>query len=564
METSRRNFIKIAGAAGVVSGGMASALGEETPAASSQKAGKPPFVTELFLDNDLLEMTPGVSRRLHPAKKHLMNPVVRRETWWEGDFLQPYTTMYDEKEKFFKMWARTGSDHASNYFNGNAAYMTYLTSTDGVKWDRPKLGVLEFGNRRDHNVVFTSDLIAQEDAARPKTQTKFVEQVTAMRPQGKKAFFWSVVKNPKPRNPSEAFIALAIIQNHRRGAHIITSPDGIRWSCASAPFWQTPHDVMGKGDDCLMQIIYDDARQKWVVYRRIIPEFSERMIANESDRDRPLVDRYYRSYARAESDDLREWKNHKFILSMDADDPPDTELYQFSCHKIGQIYVGYMSVFHLGPQTIDVQLATSRDGIQFTRVCRGEAFIPAGTPGYYDCMAMACAQSDPVILNDTGYFYYSAVNVPHSHEGGGELGGCALATFKRDRFASLETGDSDDGLSRVVTKPLTVQHSKLFLNAATWMKGSIRVEALTRDWQPIPGFTASDVREIQGDALNHPVRWKDNADVSQLLGKEVRLKFYMVRSRIYGMTLTDEDRKPGAVENDYRYDKHGDSSPRLI
>src|SRR6185436_6765425 len=117
--------------------------------------------------------------------------------------------------------------------------------------------------------------------------------------------------------------------------------------------------------------------------------------------------------ARAESDDLREWKNHKFILSMDADDPPDTELYQFSCHKIGQIYVGYMSVFHLGPQTIDVQLATSRDGIQFTRVCRGEAFIPAGTPGYYDCMAMACAQSDPVILNDTGYFYYSAVNVPH-------------------------------------------------------------------------------------------------------------------------------------------------------
>ena len=115
-----------------------------------------------------------------------------------------------------------------------------------------------------------------------------------------------------------------------------------------------------------------------------------------------------------------------------------------------------------------------------------------------------------------------------------------------------------------MTKPLTVQHSKLFLNAATWMKGSIRVEALTRDWQPIPGFTASDVREIQGDALNHPVRWKDNADVSKLLGKEVRLKFYMVRSRIYGMTLTDEDRKLGAVENDYRYDKHGDSSPKLI
>jgi hypothetical protein len=30
------------------------------------------------------------------------------------------------------------------------------------------------------------------------------------------------------------------------------------------------------------------------------------------------------------------------------------------------------------------------------------------------------------------------------------------------------------------------------------------------------------------------------------------------------MTLTDEDRKLGAVDNDYRYDKHGDSSPKLI
>src|SRR5262249_50073531 len=160
----------------MVTSGIAAGNDETTTPASGQKAGnKPSFITELFLDNHLLEMTPGVSRRLHPAKKHLLNPVVRREYWWEGDFLQPYTTMYDRKEKLFKMWARTGSDYSVNYFDGNAAYMTYLTSTDGVKWDRPKLGVVEFGKRRDHNVVFTSDMIAQQDADRPKGQTQFVE-----------------------------------------------------------------------------------------------------------------------------------------------------------------------------------------------------------------------------------------------------------------------------------------------------------------------------------------------------------------------------------------------------
>jgi hypothetical protein len=318
-----------------------------------------------------------------------------------------------------------------------------------------------------------------------------------------------------------------------------------------------------------MHLIYDHAKQKWALYRRIIPEFSERMVAVESDCDRQAVDRYYRSYAYVESDDLREWKNHQFILSMDADDPADTELYQFACHKIGQIYVGYMSVFYLRhPQPINIHLATSRDGLHFTRVCRGEPFIPSGPLGYYDYMAMACSQPDPIIVDGTVYIYYVAANFPHSvdtasTDPGTLKTGAALATFKRDRFASLETSGLDPGPCRVVTRPFTVLHSRLFLNAATWMKGSIRVEALTRDWRPIPGFAEPEALEIQGDALDHPVRWKDNSDVTRLLGKEIRLKFYMTRARIHAMTLCNDDRKPGTVDGKYKDDPLGDSAPKL-
>jgi hypothetical protein len=228
-----------------------------------------------------------------------------------------------------------------------------------------------------------------------------------------------------------------------------------------------------------------------------------------------------------------------------------------------------MSVFHLRePSSVDIHLATSRDGLNFSRVCRGEPFIPSGQLGYYDYMAMACSQPEPIIVDDTVYIYYCAANFPHSVDAartdpGSLKVGAALATFKRDRFASLETSDKDPGPCRVVTKPFTVRHSKLSLNAATWMKGSVRVEALTRDWQPIPGFTQPQAREIQGDALNHPVRWNDNVDVGKLLGKEIRLKFYMTRARIYAMTLSNEDSKLGAVESDDRYDKLGDSAPKL-
>ena len=572
MKTSRRTFFKLAGVAGagMFAAGKTSGGEGVVPLAGSPKdATEAAFMTELFLDNKMLEMTPGVSRRLHQPKKHLLNPVVRCDRWCEGNNIQPYTTMYDQEDKLFKMWARTGSDWKSNYLDGHAAYMLYYTSKDGVHWDKPDLGLMSIAGRRDHNIIFTSDHLSETTAGGAQGTKGFIVPTTPMTPQGKKAFFWAVNKHPNPRNPSEKFVALAIVQDHRRGAHLVTSPDGIHWSCASAPFWQTPNDVSSKGDDCLMHMIYDKEKQKWVIYRRVIPQFSERMIADDSDRERKAVDRYYRSYAYAESDDLREWKNHQFILSMDADDPPDTELYQFGCQRIGQSYVGYMSVFYVRePSSVDIHLATSRDGVNFSRVCRGQPFIPSGPLGYYDFMAMACSQPEPIIVDDTVYIYYCAANFPHSvdvarSDPGSLKVGAALATFKRDRFASLETSNLDPGPCRVVTKPFKVQQSKLFLNAATWMKGSVRVEALTRDWQPIPGFTEPQARSIQGDALDHPVRWNDNADVTKLLGKEIRLKFYMTRARIHAMTLGNKDRKLGIVEGEYQYDKLGDATPTL-
>ncbi len=570
MESNRRTFLQAAGIAGAaIFGGRTT--NAEAAALSSPVLldcdGSSSCCTELFLDNEWLEATPGVSRRLHPAKKHLANPVIRCDRWCDGDYMQPYTSMYDEHAKLFKIWARSGSDAPDRYVGGNAGYMLYFTSTDGVHWDKPNLGVVELDGRRDHNLVFTSDMALSSPTRHSYGPDQFVHPTVPMRPQGKKTFFWGVNQHPHPRDESENYVALAIVQDHRRGAHIVTSPDGIHWSCAASPFWQTPHDISSHGDDCLMHLIYDETKRKWVIYRRIIPEFSERMIANESDLSRPGVDRYNRSYAMAESDDLRSWRNHRFMLAMDADDPADTELYQFACHKFGGVYVGYMSIYHLRrPQPIDIQLATSRDGVHFIRVCRGVPLIPHGTLGYYDYMAMACSQPKPIVVNDTIFIYYAALNSPHDADPSGKefyTGGVALATLKRDRFASLETGIAESGPHRILTKPFVVRHPRFYLNAATWQKGSLRVEVLTRDWQPIPGFTTAESKEIQGDALDFPVHWSNHDDLSPLLGQEIRLKFSLVRARIHALTFSHAERSLGAVESEYRSDDAGDSTPKL-
>ena len=119
----------------------------------------------------------------------------------------------------FSKCARTGSDWKSRYLDGHAAYMLYFTSTDGVHWNRPDLGLVEIAGRRDHNIVFTSDMVTGSDIPGPSETKGFVVPTQAIRPQGKKAFFWSVNKHPRPKNPAEKFVALAIVQDHRAGAH---------------------------------------------------------------------------------------------------------------------------------------------------------------------------------------------------------------------------------------------------------------------------------------------------------------------------------------------------------
>ena len=51
--------------------------------------------------------------------------------------------------------------------------------------------------------------------------------------------------------------------------------------------------------------------------------------------------------------------------------------------------------------------------------------------------------------------------------------------------------------------------------------------------------------------------------MSKLIGKEIRLKFYMTRARIHALTLSNEDRKLGAVDSEYQDDPRGDSTPKL-
>lgn len=486
--------------------------------------------TELLLDDEFIEMTASVTRKIHQPSKHRLNPVLRPEQWWEGHCVMPIATLYDAEEKLFKTWYRTGPlGDPAGLIDGHASYTAYATSPDGVNWDKPLLGAVELAGRRDHNVVMLSAGLNPH----PRYQS-----------QGKKLFIRSVIPHPSPRDESEKYVCMFFDQVNP-GAYLGYSADGIHWRRETQPFWRTLVDAAGWGDDTLMGLIWDSLKGRWVMYRRVNPQESERLVARPGDEDWPAPDRGMRVIAYADSPDIKHWENHRIIMIPDADDPADIEFYGLTCYNYAQVYVGYLWVYHMAPEdeTIDIQLTTSRDGIHFTRCCRREVFIPNGPHEYYDHEITVGEQHAPIIVNDRVYLFYEACNYKHTQADSTRpdsviTGG--LCTFNRDRFVSLQTGAPEP--CRVVTKPFVVDYPRLFLNAATWGDGVIQVEVLGRDWRVIDGFTAQEANRIQGNALNHPVRWTSKPDLAPLVGKQVRLKLNMSDARLHALHFDTEER----------------------
>ena len=170
------------------------------------------------------------------------------------------------------------------------------------------------------------------------------------------------------------------------------------------------------------------------------------------------------------------------------------------------IYIGLVQRFHNRPGDVflDIQLAVSHDGVQFTRVGDRTPFIPCGPVGNWDRFNNSIATNPPVEVGDELRFYYGGRTYRHGPYKGpdkGESGGgIGFATIQRDRFVSL--GASFDG-GEIVTKPLELKGNTLHLNAKSDF-GAITVEILDKS-----GKTIARSKPVQQDALDIPVQWEE-------------------------------------------------------
>lgn len=478
---------------------------------------------QLFLDNQVVDSLDHVSRIFHQGVKSASNPVLVPVKPWEGQMVDVGTVIYDEQEHLFKMWyagleihyqvpARPFDQYenllrASKYTE--RFHLCYATSKDGIHWDRPELGLVEFEGSRKNNLVHV------ETAG------------------GTPVFIASLFKDVREKNPLRRYKGVTYWKDKagRFGVGVYFSPDGLRWS----PYAGNPA-VSGTSD--VHQLLgWDERIGKYVGY------FRPGQGPAQPDYERlspPAGKLRVRTIGYSVSDDFEHWTPIEAALIPDEQDPVDAQFYGMPAMKYEGHYIGFPWVFRTNEITHVPQLAFSRDGRHFSRTPGRGDFIPLGPTGAFDDANVY--SSRPVVHDGRIWVYYSGgrwrgmLDLFESEAKARDAIG--LATLPLDGFASLQAGPNP---GVVTTKALRFQGSRLEVNLEASVKGysgvdettSLAVELLDESGQPIPGYSQERADRFSRSNLSQVITWSGRSDVSALSGKPVRLRFHLRNVKLY-------------------------------
>jgi hypothetical protein len=245
-----------------------------------------------------------------------------------------------------------------------------------------------------------------------------------------------------------------------------------------------------------------------------------------------------RRIAYAESSDLKTWSEPQIILTPDELDTND--FYSLQVFRYEDIFLGQLWIYDDDErETIDIELAWSRDGIHWQRHPQRPKYIPTGAPGEADGYMIIPTQQ-PVEVKNELWHYYSGGDGPH------DTPGCSYTTvrgrLRQDGFCSLQ---ADRRLGALITRPFVLQSDSITLNAVTH-SGEIVAE-LVEPYQlaqegdpagkPIAGFAAKNFDAFRGDSTNHKLSWNGSSDLSTLRGRRVMLRLSLYHADIYSFTL---------------------------
>tara|TARA_S200000501_G_scaffold94209_1_gene87511 strand:- start:500 stop:1960 length:1461 start_codon:yes stop_codon:yes gene_type:complete len=394
----------------------------------------------LLLNNQIIEKTENVKLEVGKVIKHPLNPLFREEKEWEMRFDNLYANViYDKEEDIYKCWYSPfivdSSSKNKELRKTNRKYspppvremgICYATSKDGIKWEKPNLGLINFNGNKKNNIVWRrphgagifKDLDEENPARRYKLIYKHIQEGN-----------WGL-------NGSEG-----------NSLAVSFSEDGLNWS-DKINIADFPADTHNNANWIPNLNKYVAMTRDWVKFKG--KEWGQRAVL------------------RIESNDFINWENPKQVL---IGENYDRQTYAMPYFFYEGVFLGLVAIHDQKSDRVWTELAWSLDTIKWSRIDIGNPLIPNSEKKFdydYGCIYVA---AKPIIKNNEIQIFYGGSDYLHS---GWRNGSFNLATLRPDGFAGYVQEDlGKKGL--IVTKPIKFNGNSLKLTADVDKGGSIKV-----------------------------------------------------------------------------------------
>ncbi len=440
---------------------------------------------ELFIDDHLVDKIEGDARlTLHKPEPREVALVTGAP--WEGNTCAYYTLFEDERDgkPLFRMYYRGAHWLTDAKKAAHPEVACYAESSDGVKWTKPELGLIEFNGSKANNIVWN----------------------------GVGTHNFTVFKDRNPNcEPDARYKAIGRGRSLRKGdtsskhgLFVFKSPDGIHWKL------YRDEPVITKGAFDSQNLAFWDAHEgRYREYHRFF----------NSNRKRDIMT--------CVSDDFVHWSEP---VRLGYGDAPDEHLYTNAIQpydRAPHILIGFPTRFQPNGSQVAPLLMTGRDRVNFRRW--PDPVIPESAPKDRSG-------------NRSNYMTWGMLRLPGRP---GEISVYATEAYyegpdsrvrrfvyRNDGFVSLHAGPE----GAVVTTRLlkfakggSADEFALRLNAEVGKNGWLRVKLLDEAGAPLPG---TDVPDLASPADADGVRtlvWKG------VRARTVRLAFELADADVWSL-----------------------------
>ncbi len=431
--------------------------------------------TQLFADDFMIAET-DLERIVHEAEKTAPVLEANVDNEWETNGAYLYgSVLYDDKDGLYKMWYQSyNASYAEEGGDARSVMACYATSTDGIHWETPDLGIVEYNGNTSNNMLGNYHI-----------QSVFIDE---------------------DAEESKRYKMFCYAHKYGKVYTSFYSADGINW---------TKEKDFVQGSD-VMCVEYDEVNDRYFAVLKLGGGFGKR------DQWTMRTDSEGNWYSPVMANTLADLLDARYCYRPDS--------YGMGIYERDGLYLGFNWAFRIPGTnimegTFAPQLTVSRDLSEEWRRVSHEEIVPLGEKGEIDD-GMIVTASYPIEMGDEVWLYCGAWDNDHGLID--RNASAFIAKWRLDGFTSMS------GSGSLTTKPVSFDGNALYLNANA-ENGSITVSLLDKNGDYIPGFEESD--EITSDDVNSLVTWNGKSDLSSLANKEVVIKFNAENSDIYAFTF---------------------------